>query len=410
MKAISGWLARRGPTAVMGVVFTVLVVGLSVLGVAYGFGAFSTSKTVTATIPEAGPALGPGSEVEYRGVLVGSLGSVRRTLRDAILSIHLDPNQVHNIPAGVTVRLVPRSVFGDLYVDLVPPAHSSGPLQLPANLTADTSTPTTELDQALDAGYQLLTSVQPSKLNATLTAVATALNGRGTKIGKLVEQVESYTSKVAPHTGQLVHDITTVGTVGRELAHDAPDLLATLNDLIATSQTIAKTQPTLTQVLNAGPTVADQTGTLLQDNKVRLRTLVHLLQPVVGVLRGNRARLVTAVEQLRLFLNGAAKALGDGPWLQVTVIPDVSLADGSVYTAADCPRYGSLAGANCPKGSQLTPAQVVRDLKIAVGPMSTTSHGSQPDSLGQRLGIAKVLLAPVLRAIGIAMPNLGSAP
>jgi virulence factor Mce-like protein len=407
MKTISGWLAGRGATAVMGVIFTVLVIGLSVLGVAYGFGIFSTSKTVTATIPEAGPALGPGSEVEYRGVLVGSLGSVHRTLQDAILSIHLDPGQVKNIPEGVTVRLVPRSVFGDLYVDLVPPAHSSGPLVLPANLSADTSTPTVELDQALDAGYRLLTSVQPSKLNATLTAVGTALNGRGAKIGKLVEQLESYTSKVAPQTGQLVHDITTIGTVGQELAHDSPDLLATLKDVLATSRTIVKTQPALTQVLNSGPTVADQTGTLLANNKVQLRTLVHLLKPVVGVLRGNRARLVDAVEQLREFLNGAARALGQGPWLQVTVIPDVSVADGQAYTAADCPRYGSLAGANCPKGSQLTPAQVVRDLTTAVG--STDSARAPAPGLGQRLAIAKVLLAPVLRSLGIALPNLGSA-
>jgi virulence factor Mce-like protein len=407
MKGLSGWLAGRGATAVMGVVFTVLVLGLSALGVAYGFGVFSTSKTVTATIPEAGPALGPGSEVEYRGVLVGSLGSVHRTLRDAILSIHLDPGQVHNIPQGVTVRLVPRSVFGDLYVDLVPPAHSTGPLQLPANLTADTSTPTVELDQALDAGYRLLTSVQPSELNATLTAVGTALNGRGAKIGRLVQQVEHYTSAVAPHTDQLVHDITTIGTVGRELAHDAPDLLATLNDALVTSATIVKSQPTLTQVLNTGPTVADQTGALLQNNKVRLRTLVHLLKPVVGVLKGNRARLVDGTEQLREFLNGAAKALGHGPWLQVTVVPDIAIPDGQAYTAADCPRYGSLAGSNCPKGSHLTPAEVVRDLTAAVGP--TTSSRAQPTGLAQRLAIAKVLLAPVLRAIGIALPNLGSA-
>jgi len=335
------------------------------------------------------------------------LGSVHRTLHDAVLSIHLDPGEVHNIPAGVTVRLVPRSVFGDLYVDLVPPAHSTGPLRLPADLAADTSTPTVELNQALDAGYRLLTAVQPAKLNATLTAVATALNGRGAKIGKLVEQVESYTRKVAPHTGQLVHDITVVGTVGRELAHDAPDLLATLDDVIATSRTIVTSQPALQQVLNAGPTVADQAGRLLQDNKVRLRTLVQLLHPVVGVLRSNRSRLVAAVEQLRLFLTGAARALGHGPWLQVTVIPDLSAADGQAYTPADCPRYGSMAGPNCPKGAKLTAAGLAHDLATALG---TTPGSATPPraGLGQRLAIAKVLLAPVLRELGIALPNLGS--
>ncbi len=402
MTVMSRLLSGRGATAIAGVLFAVLVIGLSVVGVAFGFGAFSTSNTLTATIPEAGPALGPGSEVEYRGVLVGSLGSVHRTLHDAVLTIDLNPSDVHLIPEGVTVRLVPRSVFGDLYVDLVPPSHLTGPLRLPANLRADTSTPTVELDQALDAGYQLLTAVQPAKLDAVLTAVATALNGRGAKIGQLVDHLERYTSQVAPHTGELVHDITAIGTVGRELSHDAPDLLATLNDAIATSQTVAKSQPTLTKLLNAGPIVADQTGQLLAHTKVKLRTLVHLLRPVVGVLRGNRANLVSAVTQLRAFLNGAARALGQGPWLQVDVIPDLSPADGSPYTAADCPRYGKLAGPNCPHGSKLTATTVTRAMAKALHPNRSATAPAGGD-LAQRLAIVKVLLGPVLSEFGVML-------
>lgn len=395
----------RASTAVAGVVFVVLVLGLSVLGVAYGFGVFSSSSSVTATLPEAGPALGPGSEVEYRGVLVGELGSVHRTLRDAVLTLKLDPSALAKIPAGVTVRLVPRSVFGDLYVDLVPPTSGAGGhLVAGATLTPDTSTPTVELDQALDAGYQLLTSVQPAKLSATLTAIGTALDGRGAKIGTLIEQVESYTAAVAPHTDQLVHDITMVGTVGQELAHDAPDLLATLNDAIATSQTIVASQPDLTALLDTGPTAADQTNALLAKNKERLATLVRLLRPVIGVLERHRTNLINGVEQLRAFLNGASHALGHGPFLQVDVTPDLNAADGQPYTAADCPRYGSMAGKNCPKGTKakhaLRRADVAKTLDRA-----TTQPEPTPttNDFLQRLGIAKVLLAPILDTLGVRL-------
>lgn len=405
MTVPSRLLGGRAATALAGVLFAVIIAGLSVAGVAFGFGAFSSSKTVTATIPEAGPALGPGAEVEYRGVLVGSLASVHRTPRDAVLTIHLDPSQVRSIPAGVTVRLVPRSVFGDLYVDLVPPAHPTGPLQLPATLGADTSSPTVELNQALDAGYRLLTSVQPGKLNATLTAVATALNGRGAELGRLVDQVERYTRQVSPHTTQLIHDITTVGSVGRELARDAPDLLATLDDAISTSQTIVRSQPTLTKLFRVAPPVADQTQRVLTANKVRLRTLFRLLRPVIGVLRDNRANLVSGVKQLRLFLNGAARALGQGPWLQVSVIPDLSPADGAPYTARDCPRYGRLAGPNCPRGGTLSAAEVSQAVADAFGATSAPNPTASPEggSPAQRLAIAKVLLAPLLDGLGVAL-------
>jgi virulence factor Mce-like protein len=340
----------RARAALAGLLFVVIIGGMSVVGVAYGFGAFSTSKVVTATIPTAGPALGPGSEVEYRGVLVGKLGNVDRTLHDAVLTLELDPAQVPKIPEGVTVRLVPRSVFGDLYVDLVPPAHITGPLRLPAHLIADTSTPTVELNQALDAGYRLLTSVKPSELNATLTAIGTALDGRGAKLGRLVDQLDDYTAQVAPHTDEFIHDLTTVGTVAQELSRDAPDLLRTLDNAIATSQSLTRSQSDIARVLAQAPPVASATQRLLEQNRRKLNRLVHLLRPVAQVLRSHDATLVEGVLQLRAFLVGAARALGLGPWLNVIVEPDLSPVDSSGYTAADCPRYGKMPGPNCPDG------------------------------------------------------------
>ncbi|HVW79514.1 MAG TPA: MlaD family protein [Mycobacteriales bacterium] len=338
----------RARAAIAGLLFIVLVVGLSVVGVAYGFGAFSSSKTVTATLPEAGPALGPGAEVEYRGVLVGSVASVHRTLHDAVLTLHIDPSQLSKIPAGATVRLVPRSVFGDLYVDLVPPAVASGQLQPDAHLVADTSSPTVELDQALDAGYQLLTAVRPDKLSATLTAIATALSGRGAELGSLVDNLQRYAKQVAPHTGELIHDLSTLGTVGDELGRDAPDLLKTLDNAIATSQTVAGSQAQIQELLAQGPGVADRTRHLLALNRHKLHELVGLLHPVVSVLEGRQRNLVHGVQQLRLFLLGAARALGHGPWLQVAVAPDLNPLDTQGYTAAQCPRYAGEPGKNCP--------------------------------------------------------------
>jgi virulence factor Mce-like protein len=337
----------RAATALSGLLFIVLIAGLSVVGVAYGFGAFSSSKVVTATLPEAGPALGPGAEVEYRGVLVGSVGSVHRSLSDAVLDLRIDPSQLSKIPSGVTVRLVPRSVFGDLYVDLVPPAIVTGPLQASAKLVADTSTPTVELDQALDAGYRLLTAVRPDKLDATLTAIATALSGRGAELGSLVDELQRYTKEVAPQTPELIHDLTTVGTVGSELSRDAPNLLRTLRNAIATSKTVAGSQAQIQKLLAEGPAVADSTRRLLAVNQHKLHELVGLLHPVVSVLESRQGNLVRAVKQLRLFLLGAARALSHGPWLQVTVAPDVNPLDTRGYTAADCPRYAGVPGKNC---------------------------------------------------------------
>jgi virulence factor Mce-like protein len=380
----------RAATALSGLLFIVLVAGLSVVGVAYGFGAFSSSKVVTATLPEAGPALGPGAEVEFRGVLVGSVGSVHRTLDDAVLSLRIDPSQLSKIPSSVTVRLVPRSVFGDLYVDLVPPALVTGSLAPNAHLVADTSTPTVELDQALDAGYRLLTAVRPDKLGATLTAIATALNGRGAELGSLVDDLQRYTKEVAPHTQELIHDLTTVGTVGSELSHDAPNLLRTLRNAIATSKTVHGSQAQIQKLLAEGPAVATGTRRLLAVNQHKLHQLVGLLHPVVSVLQSRQGNLLDAVKQLRLFLLGAARALSHGPWLQVTVAPDVNPLDTQGYTAAECPRYAGVPGKNC-VGAQAKRSATTSNAKLA----RSASNLSWPELIIEPLlALISLLVAP----------------
>jgi virulence factor Mce-like protein len=400
---------NRLVAALAGLIFLVLLAGTAVIGVAYGFGVFSTSKTVTAKLPEAGPALGPGAEVEYRGVLVGSLGKLDREPHQAVLTLDIDPSQVGHIPAGVTVRLVPRSVFGDLYVDLVPPATITGHLQPGAVLAADTSTPAVELNQALDAGYQLLTAIHPSQLDDTLTAIATALDGRGAKLGSLVSQLADYTAAIAPHTARFVHDVGLVGAVGHQISANSSNLFRIVDDAIALSSTISKDQPTLHQVLTTGPVVASQTNTLLASNRAHLRTLVHQLQPVIGVLDKHQVDLENTLLELQQFTSGAARALGHGPYLQVVVAPDPNGARGQPYTAAQCPRYPGLAGPNCTSRSARRSARNVAQTNAVIQALvdhaagADSTDGQNPgavDALKQRLAIVGVLLAPALRSAG----------
>jgi virulence factor Mce-like protein len=397
----------RLAAAIAGLVFVVLLAAVAVVGVAYGFGAFSTSKTVTATLPEAGPALGPGAEVEYRGVLVGKLGKLVREPHHALLTLDLTPSQLDHIPAGVTVRLVPRSVFGDLYVDLVPPSKITGHLQPGAVLAADTSTPAVELNQALDAGYQLLTAIQPAKLDETLTAIATALNGRGAKLGSLVSQLADYTAEIAPHTARFVHDIGLVGVVGHQISANSSNLFRIVDDAIALSSTIAKDQPMLRRVLNTGPVVASQTNALLASNRAHLRTLVHQLQPVIDVLNKHQLDLENTLLALQQFTSGAARALGHGPYLQVVVAPDPNGARGQPYTAAQCPRYPGLAGPNCGSRSAKRSARRAAETDAVIQALvdhaagADSTDGRNPgavDALKQRLAIVGVLLAPALRS------------
>jgi virulence factor Mce-like protein len=406
MTRFSRVIEGRFGTAVIGLLFVVLVVGASALGIAYGFGSFSHSSTVSARLPTAGAALGRGSEVEYRGVLVGSLGKLDREPTQAVLTMDIDPGQLVHIPAGVTVRLVPRSVFGDLYVDLVPPLTVVGHLHAGDVLAADTTTPSVELNQALDSGYELLTAIQPSKLSATLGSIATALDGRGQELGDLVTRLATYTAEVAPHTSQLIHDITAGGKLSRQIAANSTDLFRVLDDSIALTSTIHQDQPSLVKLLNAGPVVATGTNRLLAANRHRLNTLVHQLAPVIRILGHNEHNLDATVAGLKAFTVGAAKALGQGAYLKVTAVLSTDFAHGKPYTAADCPHYGGLYGPNCKHAARnarnnAAKAALVQSLVDRVSGAGKVDP-KKPNALSkleQRLDIAKVLLTPVLTSV-----------
>lgn len=407
MSAPHRLLDSRLGTALIGLVFSALILGLSAVGIAFGFGAFSTSAKVTARIPSAGPALGPGSEVQYRGVLVGSLGKLDREPNQAVLTLDIDPGQLHHIPAGVTVRLVPRSVFGDLYVDLVPPASPSGQLRAGAVLAADTTTPSVELNDALDAGYQLLTAVQPAKLAATLDAVATALDGRGEELRSLLTQAATYVAEVAPHTAQLVHDITVSGRLGRQVAANSADLFRAIDDSVDLSATIHEVQPSLADLLDTGPKVASATNGLLAVNRERLRTLVHQLAPVIKLLGHNEANLKGIVAGLHAFTVSAAKALGQGPYLHVSAALSPDVGRAKPYTAADCPHYYGQYGPNCAHAARHARVDAAKNAVVqalvdhASGADTTDPHDPLAvKALTQRLSIARILLTPVLQTVG----------
>ena len=126
------------------------------------------------------PAL---ADVKIRGVLVGDVREIESNGDGATLSLAIDPDQADIIPANATARIVPKTLFGEKYVELqVPDAPSSQSIQAGDVITQ--SEVAIEVEKLFSDLYPLLRTVQPADINYTLTALATALEGRGEDVGK----------------------------------------------------------------------------------------------------------------------------------------------------------------------------------------------------------------------------------
>ena len=251
-----------------GVAMMAVVAAFVALCLAYFNQVFTPVSTVTLHIPRSGLQLLEGSDVKVRGLIVGNVKSITSDGDGATVTLHLQPDRAKHLPDNVTARLVPKTIFGEKYVDLlIPESPSSRSLAEGAVIPEDHTTATLEINQALNDLLPLLRSVKPAELNMTLTALATAVSGRGEQLGQTIDQLDAYFRQVNPHLPALQHDLRAVVGVARTYEEAAGPLLQVLGDLTVTAGTIVQRQQQLEAFLGDVAGAADATRDLLARNE-----------------------------------------------------------------------------------------------------------------------------------------------
>ncbi|MBC6461375.1 MCE family protein [Actinomadura sp. HBU206391] len=281
VEALPGGLSQRVRYRLYGIAFVLVVALLLALTAALFNKTFTPVVRVKVNSDRAGLQLLPRSDVKVRGLIVGEVRGTRATANGAQLDLALDPDKAHLIPGNVQARMLPKTLFGEKYVDLVLPAQRGAAIRSGAVIAQDRSTVTVEVNQVLDHLLPLLQAVKPEKLNATLNALATALQGRGDQLGHNLEQADSLLKKVNPKLGTLVYDLRALSEVSDVYDAAAPDLLQTLRNLNVTGSTIVEKKAAIEALIPAVTEVSDKGTRFAQDNGNK----------IVGVNIANRQAL-----------------------------------------------------------------------------------------------------------------------
>src|SRR3954464_12383624 len=247
--------------------------------------AFTPFDYVTVHVARAGLQLLPGSDVETRGVIVGSVDAITSDGNGATLRLRLNPAKARELPTNVTVRMLPKTLFGEKYVDLVLPARpASTHLRSGAVIAVDQTKSTLEIDQALNDLLPLLRTVPPVQLNQTLTALATALDGRGQQLGQTIDEMDTYLKGFNPQLPQLAHDMSALSGVAHTYTEAADPLLRMLSNLTVTSSTVVDEKQQLSTFLSDVTGAADETHDLLARNAHNIVAVNRVNRPVVKLL------------------------------------------------------------------------------------------------------------------------------
>lgn len=342
----------RGALAVRGAIGVVLLVGIIVFTTIAGTGAFAGYPEVTAEVPASTAGIREQAPVEYRGVVVGKVTKAVTRETTSTLTLRIYDRQAQGISSASLVRLLPRTLFGDQYVELVPPKDGGGkPLAAGDVLKADNSAATVRLYDAYVRLTELLSEVKPEKISAALGAMAELLGGRGERFGRMIDQLYEITGDVPELLDVIDDGMTAARTLSEQVAAATPDGIKALRDAIVLSRSVVEKRETLHHLLISGIQLSNEGSRFLRTGTVdRAVRLMRMSGPVIDALAARPGALPRTVTNVRRFVESGIPAFDTGPWFKIRAV--LTTEEPHPYTAAECPRYPGLNGSNCVTGAR----------------------------------------------------------
>ncbi|MPY96396.1 MAG: MCE family protein [Actinophytocola sp.] len=341
---------RRLRYQALGLVFVLLAAGFIAGTIGIYTKAFTDVAMVTLRTEFAGNQMREGADVKIRGMLVGEVRSIASTGDGASLDLALKPELIDVIPADVTARLLPKTLFGERYVDLRPPERPS-PASLVAGdvISQDRSRNAIELERVLDGLLPLLQSVEPQKLSSSLNAIATALDGRGEKLGQTLTRVSKMLGEFNPSLPDLKADIASFADVAQTYSDALPDALDAVSYLTTTTRTLAAKRDGLRSLYGSVTGASDDLGGFLAANKANLIRLTARTQSTLDVLARYAPQYPCLMRQFAIQKDNAEIAFGKGaehPAVSRVKI-EMTQSRGAYQPGVDEPRYNDDRGPRC---------------------------------------------------------------
>lgn len=335
-------LARRGLIA---------LVALAVIGVLLSLrsnGTFGDKPHVSTVVADAGGALRTGSDVKMDGVLVGKVSKVERDDSGGVLiDMEMSPEDLDHVPANVVARILPATVFGTTFVDLV--VHGSPSeekLGAGDKVDADQTQGTLEFQQALDDIDRLVKALGPAELASAIGSASQALEGRGDQIAATVSTLNSYLGRLNPRMPAVREDLRALATSVDVIDEVAPDLLDATEDALVFTNSLIDQEAALTTLITGSTRLADTSTDFLTRNEQRLVRWIRGMGGFIDVLYDNRRVGITDAMTINLALGNEVPGVVKEGFIETDATLTTGLPD--YYGGGDRPSYrtsfGSMVG------------------------------------------------------------------
>lgn len=294
----------------LGLAYLLVLALLVALSIAVYEKALPWQRTERVSIVTSTPGLelNPHSDVKFQGVLVGEVRQVTSDGAEATIELAIDPDRLGIIPADVDAAIVPKTLFGEKYVDLRPRSESSSE-SLAAGAVIEQSRTSVEIGALYSRLVPLLRTLKPAELSVTLSNIARAVDGRGEQIARTLNQLQELLGELDPHLATLVHDLRQ-GAEVTDLYHRESDaLLAVLDNSAAIStDLLVPREKSFAAFLDVLTETTDKLEDVLAENAATLVQLTGRQRPVLALLDEYSSMLPCFVDALALADRAAVNA------------------------------------------------------------------------------------------------------
>lgn len=265
---------------VIGLVAIALVVG-GLVGVYQK--AFTSVTRITIAADRTGLQLDKGASVRAFGVPIGEVRGTKATADGVDIDVALDNDKTSMIPADVTASIRATTLFGAKFIQLdVPRGDVARAIR--GGQTVQATRTTIEANDVFAHAMTILDKVDPIKVNTTLSAMDTALRGRGEKLGTLITETNTFLTGFNPSLDQVKTDLDLTATVARNYDALAPEALDTIDQLTTTSNLLRKTQQPFDELLTQIVPAANSVGSLIDSIRAPLTAATTSLSGTASLL------------------------------------------------------------------------------------------------------------------------------
>jgi phospholipid/cholesterol/gamma-HCH transport system substrate-binding protein len=317
---------------------------------------------VQADFQRAGLNVRPGDEVRVRGMPVGTISAITidRSNLTARYKMSLEPNAQVAKDSGAT--LVPKTLFGDKYVELDPPAPGAPLMGNGAHIPLARTASVTELQQVLDRFIPELQAVDPVELGATVAAMA---NGFGLTAADLRAASEGFTGAFNQFSASQ-SDFATIFQhfpgVADTFTQHTGDLVSSARNFSQLADVLSKNEPALARSLSADTDLLNRANELLTSEGDRMSRITRNGLDVLAIVDQYPGKFGEFLAAVPVYLNGVERATRTGVFraiqANVIVLFPTFDAKGNLGHGQSGPGEGANVVINHPSGPASQPIDV----------------------------------------------------